>query len=79
MDLILNCKLFKFNCKYYILINEILLIIIRVVAFNKGMRQKFSAGNKCECMCHGKEGIIDYCGYCSSSHRRINTSYRSRN
>lgn len=43
------------------------------------MRQKFSAGNKCECMCHGKAGIVDYCGYCSSSHRRMNTGYRPRN
>ena len=40
------------------------------------MRQKFSAGSKCECMCHGKAGIIEYCGYCSSSHRRMNTNQR---
>ena len=58
--------------------NKILLIIIRVVAVNLYMRQKFSAGSKCECMCHGKEGINDYCGYCSSSHRRVNSGFRPR-
>jgi len=42
------------------------------------MRQKFSAGSKCECFCHGKEGITEYCGYCSSSHRRMNTNQRPR-
>ena len=49
-----------------------------VDVFITHMRQKFSAGNKCECMCHGKAGIIEYCGYCSSSHRRMNTSPRPR-
>ncbi len=42
------------------------------------MKQKFSTGSKCECMCHGKTGITDYCGYCSSSHRRMNFGQRTR-
>jgi len=35
------------------------------------MKQKFSSGTKCECMCHGKAGILEYCGYCANSHRRV--------
>ena len=53
-------------------------IVIRVGVIIICMRQKFSAGSKCECFCHGKEGIIEYCGYCSSSHRRMNTNQRPR-
>ena len=29
----------------------------------KVVRQRFSLGNNCECMCHGKPGIVDFCGY----------------
>ena len=31
-------------------------------------RNSFSIGSKCECMCHTKGNIQDYCGYCASSH-----------
>lgn len=41
------------------------------------MRQRFSLGNKCECMCHGKVGIVDFCGYCTTSHRTFSNN-RSR-
>jgi hypothetical protein len=66
------------SCNYSIFIYLKLPIVIRVDVFIIHMRQKFSAGSKCECMCHGKAGITEYCGYCSSSHRRMNTSPRPR-
>jgi hypothetical protein len=31
-------------------------------------RNNFSTGGKCECMCHTKQNIQDFCGYCASSH-----------
>lgn len=45
---------------------------------NENMKQKFSSGNKCECMCHGKAGILEYCGYCATSHRRVFSSQKPR-
>lgn len=42
------------------------------------MRQRFSMGTRCECMCHGKADISEYCGYCSTSHRRPNSGGRFR-
>jgi hypothetical protein len=31
-------------------------------------RNNFSTGGKCECMCHTRQNIQDFCGYCASSH-----------
>ncbi len=42
------------------------------------MKQKLSFGSKCECNCHGREGTIEYCGYCTNSHRKMFTGNRSR-
>jgi hypothetical protein len=33
-------------------------------------RSNFSTGGKCECMCHTKGNIQDFCGYCASSHTK---------
>ncbi|HEX5518831.1 MAG TPA: hypothetical protein VFX18_00165 [Candidatus Nitrosocosmicus sp.] len=33
------------------------------------MKQRFSIGSKCECNCHGRTGTIEFCGYCTNSHR----------
>jgi hypothetical protein len=33
-------------------------------------RSSFSTGGKCECMCHTKGNIQDFCGYCASSHTK---------
>jgi hypothetical protein len=53
-------------------------IVIRPKDIEKNMKQKFSSGNKCECMCHGKAGILEYCGYCATSHRRAFSNQKTR-
>ena len=42
------------------------------------VRQRFSLGNNCECMCHGKPGIVDFCGYCTASHRNVFSRNRTQ-
>ncbi|MGN6708165.1 MAG: hypothetical protein ACTHKF_02320 [Candidatus Nitrosocosmicus sp.] len=42
------------------------------------MKQKFSSGIKCECNCHGRAGTLEFCGYCSSSHRNVFSKNRGR-
>ena len=42
------------------------------------MKQKFSSGSRCECNCHNREGTVEFCGYCSSSHSQRKTFPKNR-
>jgi hypothetical protein len=53
-------------------------IVIRPQYIITSMKQKFSSGTKCECMCHGKAGILEYCGYCATSHRKVFSNQKTR-
>ena len=65
-------------CQCYLIGFEYCQIVMLLLWPHKGTlilkmkrRNNFSIGNRCECMCHTKGNIQDFCGYCATSHRDL--------